>query len=78
MPTRDSIDSISYSMDYWNTLDDSFGRISHYARRAGVETEELSKMIARFMDCINNEYFEDEPIEEISYDEVMCFNEEVI
>lgn len=88
MPTRhDDADALRYASE----LDVSFDRIkerfdeySPFAwlgdavRNAGVQSNDLASAISEFMAQLNNEYFEDDPIEEVSFDEAMGFNREEV
>lgn len=88
MPTRhDDADAIRYASE----LDVSFDRIkerfdeySPFAwlgdavRNAGVESSDLASAISAFMAQLNNEYFEEDPVDEVSFDEAMGFNREEV
>ena len=81
MPTRhDDVDAIRYASE----LDISFGlikeRLDEYCqfaligdaiRNAGVKSSDLASAISAFMAQLNKEYFEEDPVDEMSFDEAM-------
>ena len=88
MPTRhDDADALRYASE----LDVSFDRIKERfdeynlfawlgdaVRNAGVQSSDLASAISEFMAQLNNDYFEDDPVEEVSFDEAMGFNREEV
>lgn len=88
MPTRhDDADAIRYARE----LDVSFDRIkerfeeySPFAwfddavRNTGATSSDLANAISAFMAQLNDEYFEEDPVDEVSFDEAMGFNREEV
>ncbi len=88
MPTRhDDADALRYASE----LDVSFDRIKERfdeynpfawlgdaVRNAGVQSSDLASAISAFMAQLNDEYCEEDPAEEVSFDEAMGFDREEV
>ncbi len=75
MPTRDDgVDSVRY----FTNISNSFADLNEFLKNTGVGSSDLANAISDFMSRLNMEYFEEEPIESVSFDEVMGFNTEGI
>ena len=86
MPTRhDEMDAIRYSTEVEHAFDniretfDEYNPFSYFAeamQSVGTTSDDLATVIQKFMSQLNTEYFEEDPIEEISFNEAMGFGME--
>lgn len=85
MPIRHDDERDAYTIADINEVvrlsEEEYGRFLHFnelAHTVGATYGDLASAISDFMSRLNSEYFEDETVEEISFDELMCFSEEGI
>ena len=81
MPTRhDEADAMRYAMETEFSFDEynPFSYIAEAMKSVGTDSNDLASAISQFMSRLNKEYFEDDPIEEVSFDEAMGFNREEV
>ena len=88
MPTRhDEVDAIRYASETDVLFERVKERVEEYnpfawlgdaIQYAGTTTSDLASAISAFMAQLNNEYFEEDPAEEVSFDEAMGFDREEV
>lgn len=88
MPTRhDDVDAIRYASETDVLFDRVKERIEEYnpfawlgdaIQYAGTTASDLASAISAFMAQLNNEYCEEDPAEEVSFDEAMGFDREEV
>lgn len=88
MPTRhDEADAMRYAMETESSFEriretfdeyNPFSYIAEAIKSVGTDSNDLASAISQFMSQLNKEYFEDDPIEEVSFDEAMGFNREEV
>ena len=69
MPIRHDDERDAYTIADINEI----VRLSEAAR---ITYGDITSAISDFMSRLNSEYFEDETVEKISFDELMCFSKE--
>lgn len=84
MPTRhDEVDAIRYASETDVLFDRVKERVEEYnpfawLGYAGTTASDLASAISAFMAQLNNEYCEEDPAEEVSFDEAMGFDREEV